>query len=53
MYPVGLGYILYDLLDLVRTYSQPGRSSPPIWVPLGLGRIVTLYCRPSTLYQIH
>lgn len=33
-YPLGLGYILWDLIDLCRTYALPGRSSPPVYILL-------------------
>jgi len=32
LYPVSAGYVLYDVVDLFRTYSSKARSSPPHWI---------------------
>jgi hypothetical protein len=32
MYPFSFGYVIYDTVDLFRTYSSKARSSPPIWI---------------------
>ena len=35
------------------TFVSPDRKDFTVAVVIGLGRIVALYCRSSTLYQIH
>ena len=32
LYPFSVGYVIYDTVDLFRTYASKARSSPPQWI---------------------
>jgi hypothetical protein len=50
--PGGL-YATFGLLGLVCAFPATATQAGPLWVWTGLGHIVALYCRSSTLCHIH